>query len=60
MKKWYQSKTIQTNAIIVIGAITQFLPQLQVVLTAKQYALIFFLFGVGNLVLRKVTTTAIK
>jgi hypothetical protein len=60
MKNWYKSKTIRTNAIVVIGAITQFLPQLQVTMTVKQYAIAFFLFGVANLVLRKVTTTAIK
>lgn len=60
MKKWYKSKTVRANAIVVIGAITQFLPQLQVTMTVKQYAIVFFIFGVSNLLLRKVTTTAIK
>ena len=59
MKKWYQSKTVWTNVALVLGAVIQMLPQLQVTMTPDQYAMIFFVFGTINLVLRKLTTTGI-
>jgi len=59
MKKWYQSKTVWANVALVLGAVIQMLPQLQVTMTPEQYGMVFFAFGTINLVLRKLTTTGI-
>ena len=61
MKKFYTSKTIWfSTALVILGAVQQFLPQLEGVIPPSLYGYSFFAVGVISAVLRTVTTTAIK
>jgi hypothetical protein len=61
MKKWYQSKTMGFSVVLAgAGAIQQFLPQVQSLLTAEAYGWTLLVAGVVSGVLRTVTTQALK
>lgn len=61
MKKWYKSKTIWLNIILALtGAGVLYLPMLETVLPGNTFAIMLFASNAINMVLRKVTTTAIQ
>lgn len=61
MKKWYQSKTLWINfALACTGAGMMYLPMLESALPGNSFAILLFASNAINMVLRKVTTTAIK
>ena len=63
MKKWYRSKTIWANVIVVVtalaGAIHQFLPDLIGEFDPQVYAGLLFVTGAINLLLRSITNSGI-
>lgn len=62
-KKWYQSKTMWANLIVVVTAIVtgveQYAPQLAGIVTAQHMGVLLFASGVANMFLRAITTTGI-
>ncbi len=61
MKKFYESKTIWfSTALVIFGAVQQFLPQLEGMISPSFYGYTIFAVGVVSAVLRTLTTTAIK
>jgi len=61
MKKWYQSKTMWLNIVLATtGAGVLYLPMLETVLPNNAFAILLFSSNAINMVLRKVTTEAIK
>ena len=61
MKNWYQSKTMWLNIVLAItGAAVMYLPMLESVLPNNAFAILLFSSNAINMVLRKVTTAAIK
>jgi len=63
MKKWYLSKTIWANIIVIatagLTASYQFLPGLQGSIDPSTYTLLLFFTGAGNVFLRAITNSGI-
>lgn len=63
-KKWYTSKTVWFNILTIGGAVLSgaagLLPLLELHLTAQQLSLALFSVGLGNVVLRSITTGPIN
>ena len=61
MKNWYQSKTMWLNIVVAsTGAAVMYLPMLESMLPDNAFAILLFTSNAINMVLRKVTTAAIK
>ncbi len=61
MKNWYQSKTMWLNIVVAsTGAAVMYLPMLESMLPDNAFAILLFSSNAINMVLRKVTTAAIK
>ena len=63
-KPWYKSKTVWFNIFsiggAILGGVVGLLPTLEVVIPPTAYAITLFCLGVGNIILRAITTGPIK
>ena len=63
-KPWYKSKTVWFNVLTIGGAVLSgvagLLPTLQLLIPPEVYAITLFTIGVGNIVLRTLTTGPIN
>ena len=63
MKKWYQSKTMWVNLLtfltVVVGALIEFLPALEAVLSPDIYKWALGVLAAANLWLRRISKSGI-
>ena len=59
-KKWYKSKTLWTNIVIVLTGVEQLLPTVGLAIAPMIMPYVLLAAGVANIILRLVTTEGIE